>query len=357
MVATPQVPVDSTSAAGGLPVAEGFVLLDGFSGITQALAELGLDLRAALAHLGLASWTFEDPWCALPIAMVGQLLAYAVARTGCLHLGLLVGRRAALEGRGRVGLLVRNAPDVGTALRTYARYAHLRDRGSVPTLAASDGAASLGCEVYQPDVPAVAQIEDALLASSMNTLRALCGPAWRPTEVRFAHRAPEDARPFRRFFGAPLRFDADHPALVFPARWLGHRVAGADPALFRRLAREVAGIETRARSDLACDLRRVLRALLVAGDESVGAVANRLGIHRRTLNRRLAALGTSLHELREDARHQLARRLLQDTRMPAIEIAAALGYSDASAFTRAFRRWTGRPPNAWRSGRHTGGSR
>ena len=72
-------------------------------------------------------------------------------------------------------------------------------------------------------------------------------------------------------------------------------------------------------------------------------------MHRRTLNRRLKAQNYTFHELVNEVRYEIARQLLEDTRMPMSQIAVTLDYSDASAFTRAFRRWSGTTPAAWRT--------
>jgi AraC-like DNA-binding protein len=92
--------------------------------------------------------------------------------------------------------------------------------------------------------------------------------------------------------------------------------------------------------------------ILLTGEGSVGEVADRLSLHRRTLNRRLRARGTSLHQLVEETRSEVARQLVENTRMPLTDIAMTLGYADASVFTRAFRRWTGRTPSTWREQPH-----
>ena len=112
-------------------------------------------------------------------------------------------------------------------------------------------------------------------------------------EVLFAHRGPADLRPFLRVFDAPLRFDADRTALVFASSWLEHRVKGADPALFREVVDRVAETEARMSGDLVVELRRMLRVMLRGGSGSVGDVAERLSMHRRTLNRRLRATRTT----------------------------------------------------------------
>ncbi len=76
-----------------------------------------------------------------------------------------------------------------------------------------------------------------------------------------------------------------------------------------------------------------------------------LGMHRRTLNRRLAEQGTTIAKVLNEVRFQLARQLLSETDLPFVEIAATLNYTDASTFTRAFRAWSGTTPTLWRAGK------
>lgn len=95
-------------------------------------------------------------------------------------------------------------------------------------------------------------------------------------------------------------------------------------------------------------MQQLLRAALPAGQYSLARVAGLMSMHRRTLNRRLSACGTSFQSLLEEVRFGIARQLLRDTDLPLSQVAATLGYSDVTAFTRAFRRWAGTTPGAWR---------
>ena len=343
-----QEPGAGESDAETPPVADGAVRVDALMGIPAVFRSLGIDPGAFISELGFDPRIFDDPVNEIPIAALGRLLRLAVTRTGCAHLGLLVGQGSGLASLGLVGLLAQHSPVVGTALQNLTTHLQLRDRGAVAPLRVSGASASLGYEIYQSGVEASDQLCDGAIAIAMNVMRSLCGRGWRPTAVLFSHAPPANARPFRRFFGAPLRFDSERTALVFPARWLMHRTSAADPALYDVVERRIEALELRAASDLVGDLRRMLRSLLVNGGGSVEEVAQRLALHRRTLNRRLQALGTSLHQIVEEIRFEIARQLVEHTQMPLVEVATALGYADASAFTRAFRRWSGRAPSAWR---------
>lgn len=347
----PRLAVGRATASDPPPVAQGSQRVDAVMQLPTVLRDLGLDPRITLAEGGLDPGVFDHPANEIPTASLGRVTLIAAARSGCANLGLLVGQRSGLVSLGLVGALARHSPDVGTALRQLSAHLHLRDGGAVAPLLVSDGVASFGYEIHQPYVEGGDQLCDGALAVEMNILRTLCGRGWRASEVHFAHRAPADLRPYRRFFEAPLHFDAERTALLFPATWLERRTAGADPIRFRELESRVDTLEQRASADLVAGLRRMLRLTLLAGGGSVDEVAERLSLHRRTLNRRLRSRGTSVHRLVEEVRSEIARQLVANTGMLLTEIAATLGYADASSFTHAFRRWTGSAPNAWRKAR------
>ena len=180
-------------------------------------------------------------------------------------------------------------------------------------------------------------------------MRGLCGHHWQATEVRFAHDRPRNLVPFRQFFQAPLRFDTGETAVVFTRGWMDKPLLSADPLLHTMMEQRVSEQASLAHDDVASQLRRVLPSLVTTHSDSLDMAANRFGLATRTLNRRLAAEGTSYLQLRGEARYTIARQLLTGTRMPANQIADRLGYANASAFTRAFRQWSGKAPAEWRA--------
>jgi AraC-like DNA-binding protein len=95
-------------------------------------------------------------------------------------------------------------------------------------------------------------------------------------------------------------------------------------------------------------VRSVLRASLATGEIAASRIAALFSMHERTLARRLDAAGTGLRELLDEARHDVARQMLASTSLDVGHIAESLGYARASVFTRAFRRWSGITPTAWR---------
>jgi len=168
---------------------------------------------------------------------------------------------------------------------------------------------------------------------------------WRPTEVLLSRRPPQDPARYQKHFRAPLRFNTDQNAVVFPSRWLAHPLPGADTLLHRHLQQQATDLHTRQRKSLVSDLRRLLRKSLRNQHGTASVIAGQLGMHERTLHRHLRAEGTNFREILEEVRYDLARQLLTDSSMPLPDIAAALDYADATAFSRAFKRWSGLAPN------------
>jgi len=327
------------------------VRIGGTLDIPEVLRSLDFDPAEVLAEAGFDLELFDNPETLVPFAARNRLMAHCAARTNCPHFGLLVGQRGGLHSMGLVGLLGKYSPDAGAALRNIVRYVHLHVRGAVADLTVDGELATLRYEIYQPHVEATDQIGDAAVAVMFNIMRALCGPDWNPIEVRFAHRKPKDVGPFRRFFRATLVFDAAENAIVFSTTWLNRRLTAIEPELHRLLQKHIDALEVRHGDDFPAQLRSVLRTALVTGHGGVDQVAEVFSMHRRTLSRRLSGFGTSFQALADECRFEIARQMLDDSAMAVTEIAALLDYADASAFTRAFRRWSGTTPAHWRNAR------
>jgi AraC-like DNA-binding protein len=268
-----------------------------------------------------------------------------------------VGERGGLHSLGLVGLLAKNSPDVETALRNVAVFFHLHVRGATTRLAVGDRSATFAYCAIEPGVEGSEQTGDGAAAIMLNILRGLCGPGWRPDEARFAHRRPDDVGPYRRLFQAPLVFDAEEYSLVFARRWLGRQLPTPDAELQRLLNKHVVALEAAYGNRFPDQVRSVLSSALLTGQASAPKVAALFSMHVRTFSRRLQDSGASFRDLVEEQRFELARRMLRDTGMEVGQVAAALGYTDASAFGRAFRRWSGETPARWRANAASGAAR
>lgn len=317
------------------------------------LTELGVDPAEVVAEFGLKLSLFDESENTMAYSTAVKLIARCSEVTDCRHFGLLLGQRVAPSAFGIVGYLLLHSPTVEIALRQLTDNMTLHGRGGSVQLAVYRDQAAL---TYTANAaPEYAeQITHAALAIAFNVMRSLCGDTWLPTEVRFALPAPKDVHAFKRFFRAPVHFDAEQSMLVFPKRWLASAVRGADPTLFHLLQVVADKFRRSFQDDVTGDVRRIILEQLPTGKCSIELVADRLDMHPRTLNRRLRERGTSFIKLLTEIRLETATHLLRDSGLSITRIGLMLGYTSASSFTRSFERMTNRSPKAWRADRSTG---
>ncbi len=316
--------------------------------IPAVIRSLGCEPGPIIARSGFKLSHFEDPDIRISYLAGSKLLARCKTATACEHFGLLTGKRSSPSHLGVAGYLVQSAPDVDTALRSIVKYLDLHDQGGVPTFATSANRTLLGYAIHVPGVEAAEQIYDLAIAVACNIMRALCGMDWKPSEVFLARPQPRDTTPYKRFFRAPLRFNADESAIAFPTRWLRHHPPTADPLLQHHLEMEANELHAKQHKDLTENLRCLLRQCLASRQCTAAGIAGLLGIHERTLYRRLQQEGTSFRQELERMRYTVSQQLLSGTTAPLVQIATSLGYADGSAFCRAFKQWSGITPAQWR---------
>ncbi|WP_083936109.1 AraC family transcriptional regulator [Methylobacterium sp. B1] len=320
------------------------------SATRAALRELGADPVHILREAGCDRWASGDDASPISNAALGRVLQLGANRTRCGHLGLLVGQRIALAQLGPSNILIRNAATIGDALHVLETRPWAWTCGSAVRLFVEADLALLHYFPYETGATAVGLQAEGALATVVNIVRALCGARWSPSELLLPRAPPEQTDPYWHFFRAPVRFDQEWAALAFPARLLEQPVPGADRTAHRIAEGRIRQVGAAAPLPMSDRLRRLLRAEFIQDPWSGQAVARHLAVHRRTLSRRLRAEGTSFRSVATQIRFETAQQLLADTNMTLAQISACLGFSEAAAFTHAFRRWSGTTPSIWRRG-------
>lgn len=319
-------------------------------GLPQVLPRFGVPWEPVLEAEGLTLADIQDPERSVSFSAVDRISGECQRLTRCPHIGLLLAQRINLQSFGIAGRLARNAPSVGEALRELASCFALHDTGGVISVGLHDGKVTFSYGLYVTGLRHVDQIYDFCVVVIRNVMRQLCGPEWKADVMLLPRRRPADVRPYREILAAPLRFDSVRAGAQFPEDWLSCPVVDADPYLHALLA-DRASVALQVQDPLLCDeVRRTIRLLLMADQCSREEVAHRLGLHPRTLGRRLQQCGTTFQDLLDETRLEVARQLLRGTRSSVARIAASLGYHDPTVFTRAFRRWTGTTPRDYRAG-------
>jgi AraC-like DNA-binding protein len=186
-------------------------------------------------------------------------------------------------------------------------------------------------------------------------MRQLCGPDWRPNRVRLARSPPRDKTPYLRFFEAPVDFAEPCSCLVFDAATLDEPVRGRNPDYVDVLAPLLEEAAASATSDFLSAVKLVIRTQVGAGAVSRDSVCRVLGVSPRTLANRLERYSVSYSSLADEARFESAQSLLMKG-VKIAEIAEQLGFAEQSAFTRAFKAWSGAAPARWRRARRSAGN-
>ncbi|MDE2078540.1 MAG: AraC family transcriptional regulator [Burkholderiales bacterium] len=195
-----------------------------------------------------------------------------------------------------------------------------------------------------------ALVDETGIASLVQLARDLTGRYWPVREVAFVNPRPADITPYQDFFGGEVRFDQPVTRLVIDAAYLALPVRKVDPAMLADLDRQAQELLNRV-SAVPAAVEAWRRALITLIREGRATLANLSAVHHtspRSLQRRLAEHGMSFQSLLDETRFQLAKSYLLDSSLDLVEMALLLGYSEQSAFTRAFRSWTGVAPAQWR---------
>jgi AraC-like DNA-binding protein len=238
---------------------------------------------------------------------------------------------------------------VGAALTRLTRYDRILSETLAVTLDPRDEGTWVRVDV-EPELRAFRPAADFRLAALLAGCRELAAAPLVPLTVQLPYRRPADVHEYERFYRAPLEFGALGTAFLLPHRDLARPVCASDETLtgyLDRLAeqtlRALGGEDT-----LRDRVRAVLFAELSEGVPSVERVGRSLGMSARTLQRELRQAGTTFAAVLAELRQGMARPLLRDGQLAVAEVAFLLGYQDPRAFQRAFRRWSGRSPRAFR---------
>ncbi|MBM7059264.1 AraC family transcriptional regulator [Pseudomonas sp. UL073] len=319
----------------------------------QLLVQLGVDhslsAERCLAGTGLNGQTLADPDAEVGSEQELQLIRNLVGALGHLPgLGVQAGMRYHLNTYGIWGFALLSSPSFRSAASIGLRFVDLTYAFTRIYLEERDGQALLFLDdsALPGDLRRFIVERDA--AAIMNIHRDLTNRPLALDRASFRLGAPDDSAAYDDWFGVAPEFEAATNCLVFPSRVLDLPLPGADPQVVRHCEDQCQKLLTkrRVRTGLAGRIRNRLLAK-PAYLASMESLAGELNTTSRTLRRRLEEQGTSFRQLQDEVREVLAEELLA-TGLSLEEIAARLGYGEASNFSHAFKRWKGVSPQHYR---------
>jgi AraC-like DNA-binding protein len=317
--------------------------------LLAAAEACGLESQPLLASVGVDPALISDRDARVPTAGYLRLFERAALQSRDESFGARVA--ASIDGAafGLLGFVVASAPNLREALTRFARYSRLLcDELSVTLVERGDEAAVVYALSEPPHVPAVFEMA---MVHMVFTARRGSRNAFAPLALEFRHAG--GPRDLPELVQAPVTFDRAEYAVRFRTENLELKLRGHNATLLSLLEAQAAQVLEKlpAERDLLGRVRQITSELLPEGEPSLEGVAERLGLGARTLQRRLREGGTTFRALVDDVRHECAVAQLARPETSVAEVAFSLGFSDPSAFTHAFRRWTGRTPGSRDRGR------
>lgn len=316
--------------------------------------EQGLPADKLFGLAGLEADDLNDPEQRFPLSKFFALCEVAAKSLDDPHIGLHVGTRISADYLGPYGYALMSSNTLREMMRKAERYSvlaigggsnvfELRDELCIRYWRHRDADSSRGWRI----------LDELVMASAVTMTQTLTGndqliPQW----VSFPFAQPKDTRPYESVFQCPLRFNCDAHAIAFDATLLDVEIRRVHPQVKQQLDQLCDDLLARLANskdpEWLTRCRSLIASALASPPPELGSVAADLGISASTLRRRLSNRSTTFRHLVDDIRKELAIEYLNSPNLSLIDIAYLLGFSEQSAFQRAFKRWTGHTPGEYR---------
>ncbi|MFB7708867.1 AraC family transcriptional regulator [Streptomyces sp. NPDC056105] len=323
------------------------------TGLPALVTSLGGQPEPLLRQAGIRPEAVSDPDEYIPYRSLVAVLDLAARRYECPDFGLRLSTHQGLDILGPVGVIGRHAASVGEALDSIARFLYQYSPAIEIVVEARGPVAEYHFRIrprVQRSLVDLAQIGELSMGTTLQIFRMLIAPDFTPRSVSFLHRPLAPTATYEEYFGCPVAGEQDHWGFRFSADVLDRPVEGSDPAVRRLVIEYLSGVVGGLGIDgLPAEVRSVAKRALPTRRFGLEDVAESFVLHPRTLQRQLAAHGTTFQEIVDDVRRELADRYLRTTKMPLAQLADVLGYSEQSSFSRSCHRWFGCSPQAHRA--------
>ncbi|MDH4583107.1 AraC family transcriptional regulator [Pseudomonas sp. BN415] len=326
------------------------VLSAAASGLDRFITGQGGDLDRIFGRAGIDPEQLLHPTLSLALTNYCQVLEVAARQSGCDNFGLRYGQQFQPRDLGLLGYVGLFSNTLEEALKNFAAAFPYHQHSTLIRLVDCGECYRFDYQVRHGAILDRRQDAELTMGMALNLVRHALGRDWAPRAVAFEHARPEGWQEHRQAFGAPVQFGRPCNFLLVPKGDVqGKLMPERDPNLLflfqdviRRLGEQGVG------PNLLEEAGTQIRLALALGEPSLEQIAERLELTPAGLQRRLREEGLSFSQLVEQTRRELALHYLRQRQRPISELAPLLGYSETSAFSRAFRRWFGVSPRQWR---------
>lgn len=322
--------------------------------ITHAIRVHGADspdIRAGLAAARIPWGIADEAGAEIKASQFATFIEEAARVAGNDLYGLELGMQYDLRASGISAYISLACATARESLRNASRYGTISDTSAEYELTDTEDGAFFRIGTRSPRIRMSRHATEFKVAVVVKACLTWVGPTLRPQEARFSV-TRADQRSAERLLGCPVHYGAEETGLAFSSEQLELRPRTSDPYLLdllKGVASDWLARHAPAPDATRSRVERLLLDVLPKGAPAMRQVAEALGFSERTLARRLAAEGVTFGHTLDELRRDVALGYVDDPTMTFTQIAYLLGYSDQSAFTNAFRRWTGRSPRQFRA--------
>ncbi len=326
------------------------VLSAATQGAAVTFKKNNIDPETIFRRVGLDMDSIQNPISEISLRQYCELFQCAASQSGNENIGLQFGSSFLPKHLGMLGFAAISSPTLGSALNNMIRYFPAHQEQTNFSVFQEDELLWLSYKILDDRI--IDRNQDAELSLCMftNIFREALGSKWSPLEIRFEHQSIGDSNEHEKVFGAPILFGRRTNAIAFRKEELGAIMPDQNPFLFTMVE---AFLKNRMNSshnftEFADLVRNEIKLRLGTKVPSLESMADVLGISTNSFQKKLKDHGLNFVDLVRATRKELAIHYLCDNDIPLTEIAYCLGYSEISAFSRAFKNWTGISPLRYR---------
>lgn len=316
-------------------------------GYTQLIAEYGIDAESLLSECGVEYQQLVAQRGKILSSQLNQILNLSAERCGDPCFGLKLAKQQSYNTLGLVGILMEKSPDVRSAIQNGIHFFQLHAEGIRHNLEETGNQAIYTFEVTE-DIEHAACTVDMAIGVSCNIVRALTQRPNAIDAVYLSHANPLPNNSYRKLLGAPVIFNHDSNAIVYDRKLLDLTLPDHSELFYMNVLNHIEGMFERLPQLTSDKVKIAILDSLECGDCSIQHIAQNMGLSKQQLQYRLSKEGQTFQVLLESARKSIAREKLLYSDISASSLSEALGYSNQTAFGRAFERWYGMRPSAWR---------
>jgi AraC-like DNA-binding protein len=327
------------------------ILASAANGVLNLIGEYGGDIGTIFERANIAPSIIDNPLNELGLKEYCDLFDTAAEQICEDSFGLLFGSTFTPHRLGPVGYIAINSPTLYSALRNFISFFPAHQDCTCLNLAQERGVFRLDYAILDNRITNPSQDAELSIAIFSNIFKHVLGSNWAPLEIHFSHENFHGSYTrHEHFFNCPVRFNQPSNSILFRKKDLNTIIPNCDPYLFSIIESTL-----KQRQELKLEPENLVNAIkhhikVNIGDSTptLSDIATKLDLRTTNIKKKLSIQGVTFNDLVKASRQELAIKYLAESDMQLTEIAFALGYSELSAFSRAFRAWSGMSPQHYR---------